>query len=70
MKREKKYYSKEFKIKAVELSNQRSNIVEVAQELNIPRKYIDRWKSEYNNDKTGVNAKSAEAAEIANLGKN
>lgn len=69
MKREKTHYSKEFKIKAVELSIQRGNIVEVAQELNIPSKYIDRWKSEYNKDKTGVNAKSAEAAEISRLRK-
>lgn len=69
MKRERTNYSKEFKIKAVELSIQRGNTVEVARELNIDRKYIDRWKKELNAEKSITKDKSAEAEENARLKK-
>ena len=67
MTREKKYYSKEFKIKAVELSIQRGSTLEVARELNVDSKYIDRWKKVYNSEKSGTKVKSAEAEEISRL---
>ncbi|MBU0696047.1 MAG: transposase [Bacteroidetes bacterium] len=45
---EKRKYSLEFKIKAVELSNHRSELQSVALELGIPVKNLSRWKHEYN----------------------
>lgn len=47
MKRERITYSKEFKIKAVELSNAKGNMVHVAEELNINKDTLKRWKKEY-----------------------
>lgn len=47
MKRGRNAYSKEFKIKAVELSNQRGNMVHVAEELSINKDTLKRWKKEY-----------------------
>jgi transposase len=44
MEKEKKHYSFEFKIKAVELSNQRGNIVDVANELGVNRETLRNWK--------------------------
>jgi len=37
MRKERTHYSKEFKLKAVELSNQRGSLMSVAQELSISR---------------------------------
>jgi transposase len=48
MRKERTHYSLEFKIKAVELSNQRGSLMSVAQELNISRETLKRWKQEYN----------------------
>ena len=42
----KKHYSQEFKIKAVELSNERGNVSQVAQELNVSYENLKRWKKE------------------------
>lgn len=47
MKRE--TYSKEFKIKAVELSNVRGNVQEIARELGISAELIYRWRREMEN---------------------
>jgi len=47
MKRHRSYYSPEFKIKAVEMSNAQGNLLHVAQELNINRDTLKRWKKEY-----------------------
>lgn len=47
MERKRNTYSREFRIKAVELSNQRGNLAGVAQELNIKRDTLKRWKKEY-----------------------
>ncbi len=47
MKKEKRHYSLEFKIKAVELSNQRGSIMSVAEELNIPHDNLRRWMQKY-----------------------
>lgn len=48
MKKVNGHYSKEFKIKAVELSNQRGSIVSVAAELNIGKETLRYWKKSYN----------------------
>jgi transposase len=40
MKRERKIYAPAFKIKAVELSNERSNITELSRELGIHRNLV------------------------------
>jgi transposase len=45
--RERKIYSKEFKIKAVELSNVRGNIQEIARELDVKPELIYRWRKEF-----------------------
>jgi transposase len=47
MEKEKRKYSIEFKIKAVELSNQRGSVMSAAEELNIPHDNLRRWKKEY-----------------------
>ena len=46
MSKERKTYSKEFKQKAVELSNVRGNVQEIARELGIAAEYIYRWRKE------------------------
>lgn len=48
MKLTRKVYSKEFKQKAVELSNLRGNAHEISQELGIPVGLIYRWRKEFN----------------------
>jgi transposase len=47
-------YSTEFKIKAVELSNQRGSLTLVASELNISKDNLKRWKREH---QTGIISK-------------
>ena len=54
MKRERKTYSKEFKQKAVELSNVRGNVQEVARQLGISAEFIYRWRREI-----GINPSAA-----------
>ena len=46
MKEKRKNYSKEFKQKAVELSNVRGNVQEIARELGVPAEFIYRWRKE------------------------
>ena len=46
MKHTRKNYSKEFKQKAVELSNVRGNVQEIARELSVPSELIYRWRKE------------------------
>ena len=48
MKETRKNYSKEFKQKAVELSNVRGNVQEIARELGVPAEFIYRWRKEQN----------------------
>ena len=48
MSKNRKVYSKEFKQKAVELSNVRGNVQEIARELGINPELIYRWRSELN----------------------
>ncbi len=51
MTRERKIYDSAFKIKAVELSNERSNITELARELGIRVSMLYKWRNDY--DKFG-----------------
>ena len=46
MKQTRKNYSKEFKQEAVELSNVRGNVQEIARELGVPSELIYRWRKE------------------------
>ena len=47
MKRERKIYDPAFKIKAVQLSNERDNISELARELGIKVTLLYKWRKEY-----------------------
>src|SRR5690606_20001684 len=47
MKQERKIYDPAFKIKAVELSNNRSNLSEVARELGIKVSLLYKWRKDY-----------------------
>jgi transposase len=71
MRTQKRSYSIEFKIKAVELSNQRGSLSDVAQELNISSDNLKRWKKEYKDGKfTGtIKIKSLEEQELIRLQK-
>lgn len=48
MKQTRKNYSKEFKQKAVELSNVRGNVQDIARELGVRAELIYRWRKEQN----------------------
>lgn len=52
MTRERKIYDASFKIKAVELSNERSNITELAIELGMRVSMLYKWRKDY--DKFGT----------------
>lgn len=72
MEKQKKSYSREFKIKAVELSNERGQRIVVAKELGIHPDNIKRWKKEYEQGKYnpyGIKAKSKEEEELIRLRK-
>ncbi len=47
MRKQRTYYSLDFKIKAVELSQHRGNMASVAKELNIRPESLQRWKKAY-----------------------
>jgi transposase len=70
-----KVYSKEFKQKAVELSNVRGNVQEIARELEVSAEFIYRWRKEFMNNSSlafGGNGKkqlTAEQQELAGLKK-
>jgi transposase len=55
MKRENKHYSREFKIKAVELSLQRGELTSVAKELGLRSDALSKWKKEYRESKFDTN---------------
>ena len=66
MKPQKKYYSKEYKLKAVALCNERGNVSLVASEPGIRHDMLRRWKREYSEDQSkafigGGNAKKKPA---------
>lgn len=75
MKETRKNYSKEFKQKAVELSNVRGNVQEIARELGVKAELIYRWRKEQELNPSvafGGNGKkqlSAEQKELAKLRK-
>lgn len=72
MERQRRIYSLEFKLKAVELSNQRGSLISVANELNVSSDNIKRWKKEFNQGKlTGKTTplKSKEEEELIRLRK-
>ena len=48
MKQDRKNYSREFKQKAVELSNVRGNVQEISRELGVRPELIYRWRKELN----------------------
>lgn len=47
----KRYYSKEFKLNAVSLAQERGNAAEVARELDIRSDMLHRWMKEYHQNK-------------------
>lgn len=51
MKQVRMRYSKDFKIKAVELSEQRGNMSQIAQELNVKTETLRLWRKAYNEGK-------------------
>lgn len=53
----KRSYTKEFKIKAVELSLLKGTLQQVALELDIPAKNLSRWKQEYQSGQLHGNIK-------------
>lgn len=72
MERQRRVYSLEFKLKAVELSNERGSLVSVANELNVSTDNIKRWKKEFNKGKLTnklVPIKSPEEQELIRLRK-
>ena len=72
MERQRRIYSLDFKLKAVELSNERGSLVSVANELNVSTDNIKRWKKEFNKGKLtnkSVLIKSPEEQELIRLRK-
>ena len=53
MKTARKIYDSAFKLKAVELSNERSNVTELARELGIRVTMLYKWRKEYEKFGTG-----------------
>jgi transposase len=74
MRKERTHYSRDFKIKAVELSNQRGSLTDVASELGISRDTLKRWKKDFKIGKFdsingNVKVRSKEDEEILRLKK-
>ena len=72
MERKKRTYSLEFKLKAVELINERGSLISVSNELNVSSDNIKRWKKEFNQGKltgTTVSVKTKEEEELIRLRK-
>lgn len=68
------HYSPDFKLKAVELSNDRGSVVEVAKELNISKYSLQHWKKAYANGKlilsgSVIKAKHKDEEELIRLRK-
>ncbi|MES1182091.1 MAG: transposase [Flavobacterium sp.] len=68
------HYSKEFKLKAVELVIQRGNLLSVARELNIGKETLRNWKKAYASGKlttesSGTKTRSEEQKELIRLKK-
>jgi transposase len=75
MKQVRARYSKEFKIKAVELSNQNGNIRQVSEELKVNHETLRLWRKAYKEGKLKLDdgvpekQKSKEEIELAHLRK-
>jgi transposase len=74
MRKERTHYSRDFKIKAVELSNQRGSLTDVASELGISRDTFKRWQKDFKIGKFdsingNVKVRSKEEEEILRLKK-
>jgi transposase len=75
MRKGKQHYSKEFKIKAVELSEQRGgDVLGVSNELGISRVSLTNWKKQYDaghyhNTERTIKLKSKEEEELISLRK-
>lgn len=74
MKRTRLTFSQEFKIKAVELCNERGNLSSVSRELGVKRDSLKRWKNEYESGKFNepdirTKTKSKEEEELMRLRK-
>lgn len=74
MNKERTVYSQEFKLKAVELSISRGEVLSVARELNINKDTLRHWKAAYNEGTLGSNGheirkRSPEQEEISRLRK-
>jgi transposase len=68
MEHTRKTYTKEFRIKAVELSNERRSVISVAQELDIAHETLRRWKKQYNKGKLTLNPmKTKSRDELENI---
>lgn len=48
-----KKFSREYKLRAIELSYERDSITDLAQELGVRPALIYRWRAEFTKDKTG-----------------
>lgn len=75
MKEQRRKFNRDFKLRAVELSHHRSNIKELAHELDIRPELLYRWRKEFEqkNGKSfpgnGNSNKSEAEAELAHLRK-
>ncbi len=74
MEKQKKTYSQEFKLKALELIEQRGNLSEIARELSISKYTLINWQRLKSKEKskvtiTSINLKSKEELEIIALKK-
>ena len=75
MRKGKQHYSKEFKIKAVELSDQRGgDLTEVSKELGVSRVSLTNWKKDYDagiyhGSERALKVKSKEEEELLSLRK-
>ena len=75
MKKTRKKYDREFKVKAVELSKQRGNVSEIAEELGVRSELVYRWRRELDHYASnsfpgkGIPKMTDEEREIARLRK-
>jgi transposase len=67
MNRARKTYTLEFRVKAVELSNQRGSLTQVADELNVKRDTLKRWKKQYQAGKMQLNGKVLQSTDELEL---
>jgi transposase len=75
MAEERKKYDKEFKMKVVEISLQRANVKEVAEEYGLSAQQLATWRSQFKNHKeiafpgNGVKRQTDDEKEISRLEK-